>query len=53
LTRPAAQVPFRNGKDSSAGLRPQADTRVLGTFSGEPNRTRDPRIVQLGIKLYF
>ena len=25
----------------------------LGTFFGEPNRTRDPRIVQLGVKLYF
>ena len=34
-------------------LRPAGDTRVLGTFFGEPNRTRDPRIVQLGIKLYF
>jgi hypothetical protein len=34
-------------------VRPAGDTRVLGTFFGEPNRTRDPRIVQLGIKLYF
>ena len=34
-------------------LRPAGDTRVLGTFFGEPNRTRDPRIVQLGVKLYF
>jgi hypothetical protein len=34
-------------------LRPAGDTRVLGTFFGEPNRTRDPRIIQLGIKLYF
>ena len=34
-------------------VRPAGDTRVLGSFFGEPNRTRDPRIVQLGIKLYF
>ena len=34
-------------------LRPAGDARVLGTFFGEPNRTRDPRIVQLGVKLYF
>lgn len=33
--------------------RPAGDPRVLGTFFGEPNRTRDPRIVQLGVKLYF
>ncbi len=37
----------------TSNVRPQGDTRVLGTFFGEPNRTRDPRIVQLGIKLYF
>jgi hypothetical protein len=34
-------------------VRPTGDTRVLGTFFGEPNSTRDPRIIQLGIKLYF
>jgi len=34
-------------------LRPAGDSRVLGTFFGEPNRTRDPRIVQLGVKVYF
>jgi hypothetical protein len=34
-------------------VRPAGDTRVLGTFFGEPNSTRDPRIIQLGIKLYF
>jgi hypothetical protein len=37
----------------TSNVRPAGDTRVLGTFFGEPNRTRDPRIVQLGIKLYF
>jgi hypothetical protein len=33
--------------------RPAGDTRPLGTFFGEPNAARDPRIIQLGIKLYF
>jgi hypothetical protein len=33
--------------------RPAGDTRVLGTFFGEPNAVRDPRIVQLAVKLYF
>jgi hypothetical protein len=37
----------------TSNVRPAGDTRVLGTFFGEPNRTRDPRIVQLGVKLYF
>jgi hypothetical protein len=26
---------------------------VLGSFFGEYNATRDPRIIQLGLKLYF
>jgi hypothetical protein len=33
--------------------RPTGDTRQLGTFFGEFNGARDPRIVQLGLKLYF
>jgi hypothetical protein len=41
------------GLTVTSNLRPAGDTRVLGTFFGEPNRTRDPRIVQLGVKLYF
>ena len=46
---------FNNYTNLSAtnNFRPTGDTRVLGTFFGEPNRTRDPRIIQLGIKLYF
>jgi hypothetical protein len=34
-------------------VRPAGDTRQLGTFFGEPNSARDPRIIQLGLKLYF
>jgi hypothetical protein len=34
-------------------LRPAGDPRPLGTFFGEPNAARDPRIVQLGVKVYF
>ena len=41
------------GLSVTNNVRPAGDTRVLGTFFGEPNRTRDPRIIQLGIKLYF
>jgi hypothetical protein len=33
--------------------RPAGDTRPLGTFFGEYNAVRDPRIVQLAVKLYF
>ena len=32
--------------------RPAGDTRQLGTFFGEQNAARDPRIIQLGVKLY-
>ncbi len=34
-------------------LRPAGSTQPLGTFFGEYNGTRDPRIIQLGVKLYF
>lgn len=34
-------------------LRPANSTAVLGTFFGEYNAARDPRIIQLGVKLYF
>jgi hypothetical protein len=34
-------------------LRPAGSTAVLGTFFGEYNAARDPRIVQLGVKIYF
>jgi hypothetical protein len=34
-------------------VRPAGDTRPLGTFFGEYNAARDPRIVQLAVKLYF
>jgi outer membrane receptor protein involved in Fe transport len=47
-------------QDSSYGqppvtnnLRPAGDTRPLGTYFGEYNAARDPRIIQLGVKLYF
>jgi len=33
--------------------RPAGDTRPLGTFFGEYNAVRDPRIIQLAAKLYF
>ena len=32
---------------------PPARRRPLGTFFGEYNAARDPRIIQLGVKLYF
>jgi hypothetical protein len=34
-------------------LRPSGSTAVQGTYFGEYNATRDPRIIQLGVKLYF
>ena len=33
--------------------RPTGSTSVLGTFFGEYNATRDPRIIQIGVKVYF
>jgi outer membrane receptor protein involved in Fe transport len=41
------------GLRATSNVRPQGDTRQTGTFFGEVNAARDPRIVQLGIKLYF
>jgi hypothetical protein len=34
-------------------LRPAGSTLPLGQFFGEYNAARDPRILQLGVKLYF
>lgn len=34
-------------------LRPANSTSVLGTFFGEYDRARDPRVIQLAVKLYF
>lgn len=34
-------------------VRPAGSTAVLGTFFGEYSAARDPRIIQLGVKLYF
>ncbi len=35
------------------GQRASDSTRPLGTFFGEYNAARDPRIIQLGVKLYW
>jgi hypothetical protein len=35
------------------GQRAADATRPLGTFFGEYNGARDPRILQLGVKIYF
>ncbi len=34
-------------------MRPPGSTEVLGTYFGEYSAARDPRIIQLGVKLYF
>jgi hypothetical protein len=34
-------------------LRPAGSSRPLGAFFGEYNAARDPRIIQLGVKIYF
>ncbi len=34
-------------------IRPAGSTAFLGQFFGEHNSTRDPRIIQLAVKLYF
>ncbi|MBO0800883.1 MAG: hypothetical protein J2P31_18860, partial [Blastocatellia bacterium] len=34
-------------------LRPEGSTAPLGTYFGEYNAARDPRIIQLGLKIYF
>jgi outer membrane receptor protein involved in Fe transport len=41
------------GLVATGNTRPAGDSRQLGTFFGEPNAARDPRIIQLGLKLYF
>jgi hypothetical protein len=41
------------GLTATNNLRPAGDTRPLGTFFGEYSAARDPRIIQLGVKLYF
>ena len=41
------------GLQVTNNTRPAGSTAVLGSFFGEYNTARDPRIVQLGIKLYF
>jgi hypothetical protein len=33
--------------------RPAGSTAVQGTYFGEYNSTRDPRIIQIGVKIYF
>lgn len=43
---PGSPVPAFN-------LRPVGSTAALGTFFGEYNATRDPRIIQLAAKFYF
>jgi Carboxypeptidase regulatory-like domain/TonB-dependent Receptor Plug Domain len=42
-----------NGLTVTNNTRPAGSTAVLGTFFGEYNAARDPRIIQLGVKLYF
>jgi len=37
----------------TSNTRPPGNTMPLGTFFGEPNAARDPRIIQLGVKVYF
>jgi hypothetical protein len=34
-------------------LRPAGSIAPLGSYFGEYNAARDPRIIQLGVKLYF
>jgi hypothetical protein len=41
------------GVGATNNARPSGNTRQLGSFFGEPNAARDPRIIQLGVKLYF
>jgi hypothetical protein len=42
-----------NGLTVTNNLRPAGSTAVRGTFFGEYSAARDPRIIQLGVKLYF
>ncbi len=41
------------GLQITNNLRPAGNGAVLGTFFGEYNATRDPRILQLAAKIYF
>lgn len=42
-----------NGLTITNNLRPAGNQALLGTFFGEYNAARDPRIIQLAAKLYF
>jgi len=52
--RPAPAF-FNNytGLTVTNNTRPAGSTAVTGTYFGEYTATRDPRIIQLGVKLYF
>ena len=51
---PVISVVFNyTGLSPTNSTRPAGDTRPLGTFFGEYNAVRDPRIIQLAAKLYF
>ena len=41
------------GLTPTNNLRPAGNTSVLGTYFGEYTGTRDPRIIQIGVKVYF
>jgi hypothetical protein len=58
LTNAAGQTGaaiFNNytGLTVTNNTRPAGNTSVLGTFFGEYTGTRDPRIIQIGVKVYF
>jgi hypothetical protein len=58
LTNAAGQTGaaiFNNytGLTVTNNTRPAGNASVLGTYFGEYNATRDPRIIQIGIKVYF
>jgi hypothetical protein len=42
-----------NGLTITNNTRPSGATSVLGTFFGEYNGARDPRIIQVAVKVYF
>jgi hypothetical protein len=41
------------GLQVTNNTRPAGSTAVMGTYFGEYTGTRDPRIIQLGVKVYF
>ena len=49
VVSPARRRSVANGGSDT----PEGSTRPLGDFFGEPNAARDPRIIQLAVKLYF